>query len=245
MVDFFSRSSSCMKSIYILQIHGIYCGALMRLEPGVSDGHENKELPFMTRETQTPYDLIWNHENQFAYTVARQVLQKPKISVWIILIPVLFLYYAHKIQQYKAAMHDFSKGLMRSKILALDSAKEELDSGRKNTDYETAFVSEDQENTPKVTQVKERQIAHVVLLKSYYIELLSRQGESYRDLIRNTYRTAADYRGFLSQLAMAEKALNDAVLNAYHPGTEARDVTKKMQNATLSLREKEISVFFG
>jgi hypothetical protein len=199
----------------------------------------------MTRETQTPYDLIWNHENQFAYAVARQVLQKPKISVWIILIPVLFLYYAHKIQQYKAAVHDFSKGLMRSKILALDSAKEELDSDRKNTDYETAFVSEDQENTPKVKLVKERQMAQVVLLKSHYIKLLGLQGESYSDLIRHTYRTAADYRVFLNQLAGVEEALNDAVLKAYHPGTEARDVTKKMQKATLALREKEIAAFFG
>lgn len=199
----------------------------------------------MTRETQTPYDLIWNHENQFTHIVATQVLQKPKISVWIILIPVLFLYYAHKIQQYKAAVNDFSKGLMRSKMLALDSAKEELDSGRKNTEYETAFVSGDLENAPRVKRVQERQLAEVVLLKSHYSKLLSRRGESYKDLIKNTYRTAADYRVFLNQLAKVEEAVNDAVLKAYHPGEEARDVTKRMQKVILAMREKDISAFFG
>lgn len=198
----------------------------------------------MARETQTPYDLIWNHENQFAYTVARQVLQKPKISVWIILIPVLFLYYAHKIQQYKAAMHDFSKGLMRSKILALDSAKEELDSGRKNTDYETAFESKDLERSPNVMQVREKQIAEVMLLKSHYKQLLGQQGSSYPSLIRKIYKTGADYRIFLNQLARAEEEVNDAVLRAYHPGKEAREVTKKMQKATLALRAEEITTIF-
>ena len=198
----------------------------------------------MARETQTPYDLIWNHENQVAYTVARQVLQKPKISVWIILIPVLFLYYAHKIQQYKAAMHDFSKGLMRSKILALDSAKEELDSGRKNTDYEAAFESKDLERSPNARQVLEKQIAEVVLLKFHYKQLLGQQGSSYQSLIRKTYKTGADYRRFLNQLALAEEAVNDAVLRAYHPGKDAREVTRKMQKATLVLREAEIEAIF-
>ncbi|MEX1301275.1 MAG: NF038143 family protein [Desulfotignum sp.] len=199
----------------------------------------------MTRKTQSPYDLIWNHENQFAFTVARQVLEKPKISVWIILIPVLFLYYAHKIQQYKAAMHDFSRGLMRSKILALDSAKEELDSGRKNSDYEAAFESGDLEGSPNGRRVREMQIAEVMLLKSHYSRLLGNQGSNYQTLVKKTYRTGADYRQFLNQLARAEEAVNDAVLRAFHPEREAREVIQKMQEATLALREKEITTFFG
>ncbi len=199
----------------------------------------------MALEKQTPYDLIWNQENQFAYRVARQVLQKPKISVWIILIPILFLYYAHKIQQYKAAVHDFSKGLTRSKFLALDSAKDEIDSGRKNEEYQTDFVSKDLESSPNMIRVRDRQIAEVVLLKSHYRKLLRHKGASYQDLIRKTYRTAADYRLFLKELAQAEEEVNDAVLRAYHPGKEARDVTKRMQKAALSLRKEELTTFFG
>lgn len=199
----------------------------------------------MNRETQTPYDLIWNQENQFAYKIAKQVLQKPKISVWLVLIPILFLYYAHKIQQYKAAVHDFSKGVMRSKILALDSAKAEIDSGKKNLDFQDAFLSSDLESSPNVKRVCEKQIAEVELLKSHYKKLLGQQGSNYQSLIRKTYRTGAGYRIFLTQLAQAEKAVHDAVLRAYHPNEDAQNVTKKMQKIAQALREEEIKSFFG
>jgi hypothetical protein len=199
----------------------------------------------MTRETQTPYDLIWNQENQFAYKVAKQVLQKPKISVWLVLIPILFLYYAHKIQQYKAAVHDFSKGVMRSKILALDSAKEEIDSGKKNTHFQDAFLSEDLGNAPSVTRVRDKQIAEVALLKTHYGKLLRQQGSTYQSLIRKAYRTGADYRVFLDRLTEAEKAVHDAVLRAYHPNEESKNVTKKMQKAAGYLRQEELKIFFG
>jgi hypothetical protein len=198
----------------------------------------------MTREARTPYDLIWNHENQFAYSIAKQVLQKPKISVWLVLIPILFLYYAHKIQQYKAAVHDFSRGLMRSRILALDSAKEELDSGRKNKDYKAAFTSKDLENSPEVMGVQDKQIAEVELLKSHYRKLLCQQGDTYPDLVRNAYKTGGNFRTFLNQLTRAEKEVQDAVLLAYHPDEDAREVTKKMRKITGVLREEEIRTVF-
>jgi hypothetical protein len=198
----------------------------------------------MTRETQTPYDLIWNQENRFAYRIAKQVLQKPKISVWLVLIPILFLYYAHKIQQYKAAVHDFSKGLMRSKILALDSAKQEIDSGKKNTGFQEAFDAKDLADSPNAMQVKEKQITEVELLKSHYEKLLRQQGSTYPALIRKAYRTAAEYRTFLNRLAEAEKAVHDAVLRAYHPSEEAQNVTKKMQKAAMALRQEEVAAFF-
>ena len=54
------------------------------------------------------------------YSFAR--MRPDQDMIWLILIPILFIYYAHKIQQFRAAVNDFSKGLMRTKILALDSA---------------------------------------------------------------------------------------------------------------------------
>lgn len=198
----------------------------------------------MARENQTPYDLIWNQENQFACSVARQVLQKPGISVWLVLIPILFLYYAHKIQQYKAAVQDFSKGLMRSKILALDSAKKEIDSGKKNQDYNDVFHSRDLEDSPNAMRVRDKQITEVELLKSHYQKLLCQHEASYQALVKKAYKTGGEYRMFLNNLARAEEEVHDAVLCAYHPGKEARDVTKKMQQIAFALREEEVKIFF-
>ena len=199
----------------------------------------------MTATTEQTYQMIWNQENQFAYKVAKQVLDKPKISVWLILIPILFLYYAHKIQQYKAGVHGFSKGLMRTKILALDSAQEELNTGKKDKEYKDAFVSKDLENSPNVMRVRDKQIAEVEVLKAHYARLLREQGSSYQALLKKAYKNSGEYRLFLNQLAKAEEDVHDAVLRAYHPSDEAQAVTKKMQNATFALREEEIKSFFG
>ncbi len=199
----------------------------------------------MTATTKQTYDLIWNQENQFAYKVAKQIMEKPKISVWLVLIPLLFLYYAHKIQQYKAGIHGFSKGLVRTKILALDSAQEELNTGKKDEEYKEAFVSKNLKNTPNVMRVRDKQIEEVEVLKAHYAKLLCEQGSSYQALIKRAYKSSGEYRLFLNKLAKAEEDVYDAALRAYHPNDKARAVTKKMRNATFALREQEIKSFFG
>lgn len=191
------------------------------------------------------YQLLWDHENQFAYAVAKQVLEKPTISAWLIFIPVLFLYYAHKIQQYKAGVHDFGKGLARSKILALDSALEEWQSGDRDKEYLQAFVFQDQENSSEIMRVRDKQIAEVELLKGHYSKLLRQQGTTPGTLIKKTYKTSAGYRQFLEQIYAAENEVHDAVLRAYHPNEEAQQITRKMQKIIRTLREEEVRIIFG
>jgi hypothetical protein len=199
----------------------------------------------MVQTIQVRYDLIWNHENQFAYKVAKQVLQKPHISVWVVLMPILFLFYAHKIQQYKAGIHNFSKGLMRTKILALDSALEEINTGSKEKEVRNNFVSAEPETSIEVMQVHNRQLAEFELLKVHFSKLLYQKGTSYQALVRQAYQTSDAYRLFLNQLAQIEKEVMEAVLQAYHPKEEDRAVTLKMQEAMQVLREEDLTAFFG
>lgn len=199
----------------------------------------------MAQAIQILYDLIWDHENRFVYKVAKQVIQKPPISVWLVLMPILFLFYAHKIQQYKAGIHNFSKGLMRTKILALDSAMEEMNTGRKDEGVKNNSVSSGLESSIQDMQVRNRQLAEVELLKVHYGKLLRQQGPSYRALVRKAYQTGDAYRMFLNQLTKIEKEVMEAVLQAYHPKEEDRAVTKKMQEAMHSLREEDLKAFFG
>jgi hypothetical protein len=199
----------------------------------------------MAQATQIRYDLIWNHENQFAYKVAKQVLQKPPISVWLVLMPILFLFYAHKIQQYKAGIHNFSKGLMRTKILALDSALEEINTGRNDNKVKNNFVSPEPETSIEAMRVRNQQLAEFELLKLHYGKLLRQQGTSYRALVRQAYQASGDYRLFLNQLMQIEKEVMEAVLQAYHPKEEDRTVTQKMQEAMQALREEDLEEIFG
>lgn len=199
----------------------------------------------MAKAIQIRYDLIWNHENQFAYKVAKQVLQKPRISVWLVLMPILFLFYAHKIQQYKAGIHNFTTGLMRTKILALDSALKEMNTGRKDKEVENDLISTELKSSMEVMRVRKQQVAEVELLRVHYGKLLCQEGTSYRALVRQAYQTAGAYRLFLNQLTKIEKEVMEAVLHAYHPQEEDRAVTRKMQEAMHAIREEDLKAFFG
>lgn len=191
------------------------------------------------------YDLIWDYENQFAYKVARQVIQKPKVSVWLVLMPILFLFYAHKIQQYKAGIHKFSQGLMRTKILALDSALEEINTGRVDEEVRKNLAASDSEASVAVMRVRNQQLAEVELLKAHYNKLLRQPGTSYQTLIQKTYQTGGAYRLFVNQLTRIENEVLEAVLEAYYPKEEERRITEKMQAAIYALREQDVRTFFG
>jgi hypothetical protein len=199
----------------------------------------------MAEAIQIRYDLIWNHENQFAYKVAKQVIQKPPISVWLVLMPILFLFYAHKIQQYKAGIHNFSKGLMQTKTLALDSALEEINIGMKNKEVKNIFFSSGSETSIEVIRVRNSQLAEFELLKVHYGKLLRQEGTSYQILVRKAYRTSGAYRLFLNQLTQIEKEVMEAVLQAYHPKEEDMAVSQKMQEAMHALREEDLKAFFA
>jgi len=92
--------------------------------------------------------------------------------------PILFLFYAHKIQQYKAGIHNFSKGLMRTKFLALDSALKELNTGMKDEEVKNNFVFSELETSIEVMRDRNRQLAEVELLKVHYGKLLRQKGTS-------------------------------------------------------------------
>lgn len=196
----------------------------------------------MKHNVQKSYELILNYENQFAHRVAKQIIQKPRISAWLVLMPILFLFYAQKIQQYKTDIHNFCKGLIRTKQLALDSALKEIDTGKKD-EIENHFESS--EITKDIIQVRIQQLAEIKLLKGHYDKLLRHQGSSYMDLIRQTYQTAGNYRLFLNHLTQIEKSVMDAVLHAYHPNAQHKDIAQKIYEVVMALREDELKLFFG
>ena len=51
----------------------------------------------MTLSLKDKYDLIHAHEVRFAYNLAKEVVKKPEVSVWMILIPVLFVHHMFRV----------------------------------------------------------------------------------------------------------------------------------------------------
>ena len=70
--------------------------------------------------------LILKEEETYALRLAWCVLDKPNLSVWMILIPILLVQYFSRSKQYRAALLSFSEKVLQTKKQSLDLAREEL-----------------------------------------------------------------------------------------------------------------------
>ncbi|MFP4071405.1 MAG: NF038143 family protein, partial [Desulfovibrionales bacterium] len=187
------------------------------------------------------HEIIRRRDELFAFDLAKRIMEKPKASIWIIFMPVFFVFYAQRLQKYKGSVHGFVKHYLHTKTLALDAALEES-KGHKPLDERSAqdLPSEDQ-----AWKIREQQHQELDLLREHYLLLLRSSGKSYPELVRSGYSTSGAYRSFLNRLIKAEGAVNRAVLDVHHPGEEAQDVVHRMEQNAEDLREKEIQEIFS
>jgi len=187
--------------------------------------------------------LISDYEFDFAKRLAREVLDKPKVSVWLVLIPILFLYYAHKIQRYKAGLQGFCDGVLHTRKIALEAVVAEL-LGTDGPDHRALFLAAHPEPTPQILTVLEKQTAQIELLREHYRRLLLQTAPDYRGLLRGGYRNSVEYGDFLDRLDRVEEEMGEAVLDAFRPGEEARRINERMVSLSRQLRAEDQRRFF-
>lgn len=198
----------------------------------------------MSTATQQTHQLIWEYEQRFAGELARQVVEKPRLTVWRILFPPFLAYHFLKLREYQADLETFAKGTVRSKIMAMESALEETTTGKKDSSYKSAFGAQGPETAPGEIRLRNAQIAEVELLKAHYLKLLRNAGSSFQALIRKTYKTGGEYRRFLTRLAQAEDAVRKDVLHLHQTSATAQAVSRKMREEAKKMREVEITAIF-
>jgi hypothetical protein len=195
--------------------------------------------------------LLLRQEEKFARSLGWAVLEKPEVSVWMILIPILLLHHAHRIQQYRTGLLAFAERILQSKKMALELAREKLrragETGSRRAPRPPpgpGSLSADLE-TPEALTLEEAHAAEMELLEGHYRLLLAQRGASHAELIRKGYPSAGDYRSFLQRLSEAEADVHRAVLASRREDQSAREVVSKMQEAAARLRELEVSLIFG
>ena len=184
---------------------------------------------------------ILDNEELMARQLARRVIEKPVPAVWMILIPVFFVFYAWKIKQYSNGLKDFAENYLISRRRALD----------------TAFEAEQSGNPPEIDRLvakaddipsEARRLYRdwMSLLVDHYRSLLAAPGISHKELIRANYRTKSNYLLFCNKLNKTENAFNRALL----PGIEGapqdlRYILDRMELGVVDLRRKEVEEIFS
>lgn len=198
----------------------------------------------MPLTSEEKYDLILNQEKLFAYSVAKELINKPETSVWMILIPFLFVYHMFNIQKYKNSIHDFANNFLRTKLKALDMALEELKTGKDPVlTLENCFPQMDAANEKEV-RVCEKQLKEIEIMRKHYLKLLQARGKTYESLVKSGYNRGGDFRLFLNNLTSVENEVNRYVLKVYQTNDQARKVVKKMEDTVYRFREQDFKKFF-
>jgi hypothetical protein len=189
------------------------------------------------------YGIIRERDELFAFELAKLIIEKPKVPLWIIFLPLLFVFYAHWLQKYKKNINTFATQYLHAKILALDTALEESAGGTPREENQIQrTVAPIDEHSDRITDYESLEID---ILREHYRLLLSSPGQTYPDLLRNAYQTSGEYRFFLNRLIKTEEEINRSILQLHHPTVEAREVVEQMETFSERLREIELAQIFG
>jgi hypothetical protein len=185
-------------------------------------------------------DAILGYETTFAYTLAGAVFEKPKMNVWMILIPIIIVFHMYRHQRYVEGRRSFADNYLITRRRALDAA---ISSCRNNDKVNLAeFVNS--AGIPEET--KEEFRAWVELLIQHYQELVLSNGEDYEGLARASYKNKMNYLLFFNSLTKAEKNFSSALRPHINENIQVLDDTiKKIDHHTDILRRQAAERIFS
>ena len=153
------------------------------------------------QELSLKKDLILTQEKSFADAVAVSVLDKPKVSLWMILVPILFVYFVYRQQRFSTGRKQFAEDFIKTHCRSLEEACHAMASGEKPD------IDKIAQRSALPAEVKPAYISWVKVLIDHYLDLLRAKGDSFDALVRSAYASRTDYLLFLNQLNTAEKNL--------------------------------------
>jgi len=182
---------------------------------------------------------VLEHENSFAWALAALVLEKPKLSVWMILIPIILVYYMMRFQRYSESRRNFAEQYLASRKRALDAAARMIRTG------EIADLSELSKLSDVPESVRGEYAEFTRVLIDHYVRLLKAEGNDYPALVRSAYGNATNYLLLLNRLNKTEHRMN-AALKPHMENTVDNfdDVVRQIEVQSERLRREEAEKIF-
>ena len=185
-------------------------------------------------------EWILDDERCFARDLARGVIEVPKLSMWMILIPFILVYHVFRHNNAVKGRSTFAEHYLLSRTRSLDEACRAL-AERQAPDIGSVVARA--VDLPETARPAYRE--WITVLIRHYSDLLQAPGDDLRELIRSVYRSRSGYLLQLNQLNQLEKALNAAVRN--HVGEASRDVTDtiaRIESHSAELRRLQAETLF-
>ena len=149
--------------------------------------------------------LILERERYFANAVGSAVFEKPKISMWVIMIPFLFLHFVYRMQKYKMGRLKFDEDFMLTRRRAMDVAVDAVETGARPRVEEAVRDF----GVPAALELPYG--VWMRALAEYYMDLLKADGAAFEDLVRAAFRSRGDFLLTLNRLNTVEKEFYDVL----------------------------------
>jgi hypothetical protein len=144
-------------------------------------------------------EVILSNELAFANKIGAALFEKPKVSIWMIFIPILFLYFIFRMQKYKNDRIKFDEEFMTARRKAMDIAL-----GASEAEFMTEMSGATQYPELPVP-LQKPYFSWIKTLSSHYLDLLSADGDDFESLISAAYFNRDNYMLTLDRLNNAEK----------------------------------------
>ncbi len=184
-------------------------------------------------------DLILKAEERFALRVAAATIERPGTSLWMILIPILFIFHLFRLRQNNTGREAFAQGFMASPKRALDAAAIAVQA-KTRPDIETIA-----QKASIPSEIKGEYSRWLTVLAGHYMDLLCAEGSSFAALLRAVYQNRGNYLLFLDRLGESEKHFN-AVLKPHLSKTtpDVDAIVAAMENHCMEIRRATATQIF-
>ena len=192
------------------------------------------------------YDVILAHEQSSARSVAAVVIRSKPLSVWEVLIPVIFILMFMKTREEREV---FVQNLMFTKKMALEAAFQMI---RDRRSIEAVMVSIEEKTQELVAtapegiyseQIRREQLEEIRLLIDHYARLLAADGADFKTLVTCVYPRLADYMDFTEKLRVAEAQVTAAARRTLGSRTDTGTLAR-IEAAVSSMRNKQAQDFY-
>jgi hypothetical protein len=159
----------------------------------------------VTSEFREKYCTVLENEKAITSHIAGKVIDKPQLSLWMILVPVFFVFYFFQFKRYKNGLQTFKVDFIKTRKRVLDAVHQSL-VDNKRVDIE-ALVSAG--NVPD--HARAAYGVWIQRLVAFFTSLLEAEGHDYSALVKSCYKKKSSYLIVLHGLNTAEQDLNRAL----------------------------------
>jgi hypothetical protein len=192
-------------------------------------------------ELEERKEMILVNEEKMAWQLALYVIEKPTPRIWMIFIPIFFVFYFWKLKEFENGLKTFSENHLLSRRRTLEAALAATESDRP---VDISALVDQVEGLQE--EARACYARWLTVLAGHYRLLLQAGGDNYPALIRTAYRNKANYLAFCRELGGVESAFDMALLPTIDgESTEICAVTEKMIEGLDTLRSREAEEIFS